>query len=448
MIMKSTYENKQIEIDFRDMVKYIFQKWKILILILMAVGMSIVLVELGSSKNDTNMSNSVETGVSAEDTYYNDLLSEQKSIKTQIANNAEYVSNSLLMQIDPNAVHYTDIVFLLNISNENCSKAAALITAYENNIKNGNQLSKIAESENLKKEWLYELISISDSSAMNTNENVQELDKIQLLLNKVKNSDEINSYLIVVHVVSPNDKLTKKIVDTISMQIQSTYDTYSKLITPHTLKKIDEYSGTYVDNDIRSQQHSIQDQMATLETGLSNCETAITVYSGLNNTKQNYDMGSNNIVKVIQKAIYGEIGTVCILIICISFWYVIKPTFSTASQFSSRFGITILGDKMVDSAEMISINIRNVTKNQKKILMSGTIEKSSMVSIFNELDVEENRFEVETDIINDPVTRGALCKADGIILIEKKNHSRYEDIKREIDIIEQAHKEILGIILV
>lgn len=131
--------------------------------------------------------------------------------------------------------------------------------------------------------------------------------------------------------------------------------------------------------------------------------------------------------------------------------YITNNKLISYKDMSSRFRLRDIGtyDDTGDSAQMILANIRNYIPDAKNILLVGTAGDGTIKEIKEKLCSLDPASPVQAggNILDSPEARQNLSGADEIILVEKKNVSRYSSLERETEIISSAQKKIAGIII-
>lgn len=166
----------------------------------------------------------------------------------------------------------------------------------------------------------------------------------------------------------------------------------------------------------------------------------------------------------------GFLAGIVLVIACIVIKYIFGKTFTTQAQFFSEFTfvrkigvlkplgkrskfaafVDIKSDddtKMTaeNTKKLISANYANITKDYKKILITGTGDKKAMDEAVKSMGLKGD---YKPDIFSNPDILKSVPEYDGVVLLEQRNVSLYKTVSDEISLLTNGGAEIVGAIII
>ena len=421
---------------FKDLFFAILHKWK-----LMIVAILVGALLLGGLQFLDNLKAKRQTNLLA-----GEEISQREQLQQAIDNNdlrietqQAYLSVSPLMSIDPNQVYQSTLVLYIhtnykiqpNLTYQNPDSMPAILSAYQRVLSDGTVITRIAEQTELPAEFLHELIT---STATTSHPGILSI--------TVNAKDEQTSNML----LSALQQTMKDATETI---IEQTAD---HKLTCQTYPAV-----------MRS-----DSQIATLQ------EQALQRLASLQNQKTELQKMQTNIVISSDEAspiLYAVIGAVLgIFVICA--WSCIghigsKKVYSERTL-KNHTGIKVIGrapstdhhskaglwlrklegrTTTTRSIDVVAANIRNQNIGAGGLLVIGAAPKTDREALQTALTNAAVTFTDGGDLLTEPTAFDHLATCSAVLLIEKCNHSTYEDIDRVMELVADQNKPIIGCVL-
>lgn len=398
-----------------------------------------------------------------------DLVNSIKALNRQIENNREYVSNSVLMQIDSEKEAFTCVNLIITSTDDQASGVdMALAATYRQYILSGDYLSSFSEETGINQGYITELFSVNiDTSNVN-----------------VYAENDSNSMRVVsIKVIGPTIEFTEKIMAEILENVDAKCTEINRTINAHTVTFLSQQSAYCVDNSTRDKQTSITYRFESLQQQIINYDKSLdTVAAKLGISKSTiysyfaYDAdfsspsSSSPIKSIIKYAIIGfAIGVVIVLSI-LSCIYIFGRKFATQGKFFNTFNTIYkigvakpenkrsafasfidikAGDdnKMtVENAKLLlSANIKNITSDYNKLLFIGTAEIQRIEKLVKDLRIQAD---VRSNFFDDPKSLETIGEYDAVIVVEQRNYSDCNLIAEELKLIDNSRVKLIGAIVI
>jgi hypothetical protein len=399
----------------------------------------------------------------------NDLVNSIKALNRQIENNREYVSDSVLMQIDSEKEAFTCVNLIVNSNSEQTSGVdMALASTYRQYILSGDYLSPVSEDMGISQGYITELFSVNiDTSSVN----VSDVD------------DNGSMRVVSVKVIGPSIEFTDRIMDIILESVESKCVELNRTLIPHTVTVTAKQSSYNVDYSTRDKQTSITYRFESLQQQITNYDKSLDIVAaklGVSKTSiYSYfecdpdlfsPVATSPIKSVLKFALIGFVFGLVIVIFIISFIYIFGSKFSTQGKFfnifntlykigvvkpenrRSKFSSFIdrkTGDDNCMSTEnsikVLSANIKNLTSEFSKLLITGTAEVSKIEKLVKDLDINAD---VKANFFVDPKGLETISKYDAIVLVEQRNYSDCNLVAEELRLVENSRVKLIGVVII
>lgn len=404
------------------------------------------------------------------------------NINLQISHQREYIANSIYMQIDAENVYQSTAQITLTIQNNDTNGIdAALFGAYEREIKAGNYLDEYAKSIDKKTDYIKELISFSSSVSSNT-------------IISVDNSvNRVGSMYI--SVLGPSREFCDEVINLVICEVENVYDELNLSVAPHSIALVGIQQIQKIDNGIRDGQINNIGSINSLQLQITNYngyldtvakdlhlngkedilayfdEHPEVVVNGIpTSTSEKNISRMANIKPGIKYFAVGFVFGVFLVAFYISLHYVFGKKIYTQAQFFCMFKhICKIGvlkptkkrskyhkfldikseDDFLISEEnvklLIKANYNNLTREYKRILITGTGESKQMEIVVSSLGINGD---FKPDIFSNPNVLSSVPDYDAIILIEQRNYSMIKVVDKEIQLINNGGTPIVGAIII
>jgi len=490
--MEST-KNYESEINIKDLILAVMKK-----IVVMIIAGAVLGGALGSYKvlkriktNDvldarTKLSDS-ETDVQYElrvqninkARVYAEMID---NLNLQVDHQRDYIANSIYMQIDAENVYQSTAQITLTLQNNDTNGIdSALFGAYEREVKAGNYLDQYAKQIDKKPDYIKELITFSSSAAGNT------------IISMDNGINRVGSMYI--SVVGPSREFCDEVMELVISKVQSVYEDLNTTVSPHIISLVGIQQIQKIDNGIRDSQlshtgtiNSLQNQITTYneqldkvakELGLSDKEAILEYFEEHPDVKVNGIPSATSEVTVsrwsnikpgIKYAAVGFVAGAFLIAALVVLKYIFGRRFTNQAQFFGVFPmIKKIGvlkpsgkrskyDKFIDvkaeddtkmsddnNKKLISANYANLTRDYKKVLITGTGDEKAMSECVKSLGLKGD---YKPDMFSNPDVLALVPEYEAVVLIEQRNYSLFKNVDKEINLIANGGTPIIGSIII
>ena len=400
----------------------------------------------------------------------------------QIENGKKYIDESIYMQIDPDNTYAAYAQFTITIEDNTANGIdAALFSAYERGIRNGDYLSEYADELGVEIAYVKEMFSVSSSIANNT------------IISNTNVLDSTGSFFIAVN--GPTRDFVDNTMDRVISEVYRLSGELNVDVAPHKISLIGIQNILYSDNSVREQQnnrvksiHDLQDQIVsynkTLDSiaedlDLSDKSVLISYFKthdpvNVDGIPTEYsETVTNRKAKIGPNLMWLGIGFgagALLIAVFVAIGYIFGKKILTQAQFFglfmrikrigvmkplgkrskfSRFIDIKSEDDTKASVEncngLISANYSNLTKDLNKVLITGTGDINAMGEAVKALGLKGD---YRPDIFNNPEVLKSASDYDGIVLIEQRKYSLKPVVENEINLLSNAGSKIIGAIII
>lgn len=395
-----------------------------------------------------------------------DIVNSISVINKQIENQRKYVSDCVLMQIDPENEAVTTATLIVEVEGSLTNGAdKVLVSSYKQYILSGEYLSSLSKELGINQGYMTELITADDES-------------VTAIPNVSPSNDNIG--LVSIRVIGPTLDYTNEVMDTILENVNLKCIDLNNEIS-HTVKFSSRQSAYVVDTTTRDKQYNATNRFENLQTQISNFDKSLdaiatklgvsktNIYAYFSFNDFNTTSSSSSVFSIIKYCIVGFLFGVIIAFVVVSFSYIFGKRFKTKSNFFNRFywvnNVGIVkpdnnrsgfikyldrksGDDNIYTVEntnkLLAANINNLTKGMNKVLFTGTADIKKTRKLINELGVKGD---IKDSFFNDPMCLNSLSEYDGVIIIEQRNYSDCRVVSEELKLISNAQIKLIGAII-
>ncbi|MGI6501340.1 MAG: hypothetical protein ACOX1S_10765 [Anaerostipes sp.] len=492
---------EEIEIDLLDLIYHVALKWKMILVWMILGALALGGFSFLSSYKEAEQQKNSQVEVSAGDVLENEqkeevltLYNQVKGAQYLIDNTQEYMSESVLMNLDVNNVESGEITYLIKTSD--VTKLSAIESAYEKLLVRDNILSELTQKVNkdiksyglkkkLDQKYVKELISVS---AGDREQNDVDGTKVHVQNNMQNNTQSILS----VYVYGENQNFCEAVADTLMNHMSSVEKEIKDKVGEYRLSYItSRYSKGYSEYVYTAQNNKVS-SLADNQGKVNSLVTA----AGLDDNQKAYLkellQESNSSAKQVKKQVvktqikpsvskkYVLIGAVLgAFAICayVFVFYLISGRLHTEDQVESIYGIKQLGviieekKKSVDSwiyrifkgrqrkfaydesFHMIEAGIKVVVEKKKyqKVLLTGSYmnEKQEkfidhMMKVLMDAGIEVMKTPC---VLYDPQAMLDMATADAVVLVEELEKSLNLDIRKELEVFTRQGVDVIGTVI-
>ncbi len=474
-------DSQIIELDINDILGFVLKKAHIVFIVgilfaVMAGGYSYAKSYKSVETASTNSSVlDTENRLSGEsDLEYNQrvqlvnrahtIISTIDSLNNQSDNLRNYLTHSLVMRLDPMNVSVSEAQLIIELDDgESVGLDDALISSYTNASLTGSFLLGVSNEYGYETSALQELIRVSNNKYNDET---------------VFNNDSLTAIVLKITVWGESEDLTEALLDGALAEINDRYSEYNSTIARHTIYETGRQHYVSFVEDIRTLQ---MDTMATyqdIQTQIDSGNKAlddIAKQLGLSDRNSFYTdyFGNASVSKVgISKkyiAIGFILGAIFAMCVYVSIYIWGRKIYSQTQFFSLFLGCKSIGilkpqdkrnrfvafidrincdDSDLDANKtnaLVAANYKNISRGIGRILITGTIDDDTAKRIVKNINITGD---VKADIINNPVILESLSDYDGVVIIEQRGVSEKKKIKKELELIDNASKPIIGAIII
>ena len=472
------------EIYLSDLRWKIIRGWRLLLVLLLIFAVMLPGYEYIKSKKSVDIPK--ETGISVEKLEEQLTSQERQDIENVVQlekirdKRKKYQAESVLMNIEPyqkNVVtlqYYVNTNYTYNYTKDvkpDCS--SALVNAYIAYIENKGILQPVCEKLNASgnEQYIGELITAGSRIATDGNQ-----------IDIANNSDKI----FAIYITGEDMDAANALADAVAEEITAYQPSLEKQIGSHSLSLLDRYESVVADSNLETQQSSLSDSIANLQTRIDTMVDAFTIPQTQVYEKESGTVSENATTETPSVAVnkkYIVLGAfIGLLLGCcwIAAVYILDKKVKNSEEFQKNYGVRVFGEMTLKEEKKRLFN--NVdcwidklqykeqwtVKEQKDLIFTNlitTCKKASIDHIFMttslHLDVQEKALVEEmleavskegiTVTFGENVTRNAksleqMSEIAEVILIERIGATEYASLEKELNLCAQQKAEMLGVI--
>ncbi len=359
-------------------------------------------------------------------------------------NQTEYLSNSILMSLNPYAVYYANAILAVRVDSpstagQSTDYSTPILHAYEALLKNNEIIHTVATALKMESQYLAELVlceSDDQGKILNITVLYPTADGAQNILTLIL--EQVNRKLPYISQSIQKHEIIQVAFGTTQQRMLSILDAQRE-------------ARTYLE-ELRTVQEDAQSELDQLPIPSPIAKRSL-----------------KDILKT--SALYAALGAFLggIIVVC-STWvgYLSSSKVYSARTLQSRLGIKILGrmpstdksntiDRWLKKLEnrsvgahqsgIVAANIRNYCLGKKHLLITGACDELSLAFMADTLKA----IGVETisygNLLRSTDALAVLPECDVVLLVEKCACSRYNEIQRIRECIADQGKDLLGCVL-
>lgn len=456
----SMYEQ---EIDLKDLMFAVFRKWRLIVLfaLFFAVFMSgyKCLKELRNQNDKEYVSELKERYITDQMKYEQSKKgyeSDIESFNASITNQEEYKEKSILLKVDPynKGTASVDVFVKMSEAPESTGItvtpvdfADGVVKAYASAIQQGGFLEDISRIMGIDLIYLKELITVTT---------------------------DYDSNMLNVSVTYTDKEGAGKILDVILENLNSMHPDIQEHLGQHNLSIMNQNVGVMTDQTLADYQKLKVEDLTATNKKLEDTEKAL---KGLEEPAKPVALSRMSIVKEGVK--YGILGCFVgafFVAFCVCIVYVMNGKINTDEDLKNSFGIKHLGsfaqirvkrsfsgiDIWLDRLEgrkiisdetvvdIISANILGMINKGESVFLTGMVEEARLANLTEKLQqrLSEVKLVFGTDILYSAVSLQNLQQYDTVIFVESRRQTKLREIEKEIEVVRNMKKEILGYIVI
>lgn len=450
------------EIDLKDLMFALFRKWRLVVLFAF-----IFAVLLGGNKCVKELMHQHDEEFVAElkEQYKTDQMKYEQSKKTyerdiesfnaSLTNQEEYKEKSILLKADPynKGTASVDVFVKMSEAPESAGItvtpvdfADSVVKAYASAIQQGGFLEEISREMGVDLIYTKELVTVTT---------------------------DYDSNMLNVSVTYTDKEGAGKILDVILKNLRSMYPDIQEHLGQHNLSIMNQDIGVITDQTLAEYQKQKVEDLAATNKNLEDTEKAL---KELEEPAKPVVLSKMSIVKEGVK--YGILGCFVgafLVAFCVCFVFVMNGNINTDEDLRNRFGLKHLGgfaqtrvkkafsrvDMWLDRLEgrevvsdnsvvdIISANIIGMLNKGESVFLTGMVEETRLADLAEKIQqrLSELKLGFGTDILRNAVSLQNLQKYNTVILVESRRQTKIREIEKEIEIVRNMKKEVLGYIV-
>lgn len=430
-------ENNTRQVSLLTLVKGALKSWKLILLVGILLGglLGCYKVFTIRSQKDSMIEeyDNYKAKLDAYKTSIKDYKTSIADYQESIAALSDYCENSPKMRMD--AYHCPSATVDLKVTApKDGSITDEEITAVKNALYNevyfGNTLSEVAAKHDMTVSDLRELVTFKLTSTGST---------------------------MRLTVINESEDTAKAIRDDVLATLETKHKTIAKAMGNYALQVFNEGTQTITDTSLQSYQQKQQDALAKLQT---TCYTAQNQSTNLVKPPSVPQYSKKYmLMNGIKMAVVGFVGGMVLALIALMARIAQKGVILTADEIDGEYGLRTLADlsgkstaQKTEMADYIVARISNVLGKDTghRIGIVGTAadkRQESLAGVLNKKSAASGldySFVHIPGIMSDAESLKSIAGMDEIILSEEIGKSDYESVRREIALIAESGRPILG----
>jgi hypothetical protein len=264
-----------------------------------------------------------------------------------------------------------------------------------------------------------------------------------------------------------------KILDVILKNLKSMYPDIQEHLGQHNLSIMNQNVGVLTDQTLADYQKLKVEDLAATNKKLEDTEKAL---KDLEEPAKPVALSRMSIIKEgVKYGILGCFAGAFLIAFCVCVVYVMNGKINTDEDLKNRFGLKHLGgfsqtrvkkafsgvDVWLDKLEgreivsdesvvdVISANILGMINKGESVFLTGMVEETRLAGLAEKIQqrLSEIKLGFGTDILHSAASLKNLQQYDTIILVESRRQTKLRAIEKEIEIVRNMKKEVLGYIV-
>lgn len=437
-------------INIKNIIFGILFKWKIIIAVAVLVAVCLASVMVYKEKSNSGIA-PTETAISdynkQKETYERELA----TLKRDYDSTIEYSEESLLMGFDTYNIYtarieiYVDSLYeiLTDKSVQSPDNINKLISAYDNKFKYGYLYDDILDvlGLDISTKYIQEFVVITSNV---TNSNI-------IIDIKMDNQSDLNS-----------------VINAIVSYVNKSKTSIQTDVADHEISIITNSVNELIDDALKTSQVNLETQIFTQANNIDAKETQI---EGLSEPTTTVVSTSSLVTTGLKYGVLGGVVGAILVAGCIFVIMLLSNKLQDEEFVEEVLKTQVLGvkpiikknaiDKLLakmyektllktedEFYDYIVENIKSLNKDGKKLHITGSISTEEITEVYNKIS---SKLGVGTSygmyLMQDKGSLIKLGEADGVVLIEKRNGSNVTNIYREMKYVENAGKQVLGVVI-
>ncbi|MSS36783.1 hypothetical protein [Clostridium porci] len=448
------------EIDLKELMFAVFHKWRGIILTAVIFGILFggykLAVGLTSKEDTETVQQAQEDYNDSLETYkYTLLLYEREldTLRTQIKNQEDYLSNSIIMRLSP--------------YHKNVASADVFVKAIPQDAMEDGQMLTFDPADSILR--AYE--SLISSAAL---EKIEGIDTEGAYLRElVTTAVDYEGNMLTIQTTYTDAQGAKALRDALLEKLQDREAELQTDFGKHTISFVNKTVSVITDSGLYDFQQRASNMLTTLQKSFNDKKEA------LKNMKEPVAPSAISTTVNLKSSVkYGVLGGgigAFLSIFCICIVFLMSDKLKSEREIKNRFSLKILGvfaqvpkkkvfsrvDRWLDRMEgksskkpaevyeIMAVNVRNYMTEGQDIMILGSVSMEKMAAIAEELKTRVSGAEIHIgqDVGISAETLRLLPEAGQIILVEERGVSKNWEIQNQIEVIKSLDKSIIGCVV-
>jgi len=439
-----------IEFDIKALFFYVLRRWKSVIVFSLAIAV-LLGAFMGYSEYKTSLTVDPENPYWAEYQQYQDQLTlyEDRVSATQekIGVLQDYLDNSVLMNTDhrnvyiAKATYYVDSGYQImpNHNYQNPDKTYTMAWYYCDYLKDYQLFEAVGAEVGIDAKYLMELVDVY-----------------------IANND-----ILSISVSHSSQQVAQRIMEALQTQLQSIRLHLESSVGEHTLTKMMDTCGIYIDETLKVAQQQAHDEMLTLQNDL------LIHKQELYDLKESSTPDDLNIAKAFIKwfilgGIVGGVLSVGTLFLV----SILKNRVYSSAQLAANFRVGILGELICgaplsvisrklnkiegcltenseDNLQFLAERVKYQLGSAREIMVCSDLDTDIVAVLADSLNkyCPGFHFLPTGNLLKDASALHTLAKCDTVLMIAVRDRSRNSDIRKNLSLIQSYKKDLSGFII-
>lgn len=456
------YNIYEQEIDIKNLIFEVLRKWRLVVLSVFLFSVMLggykCVKELMHQNDEEYVAELKEQYKTDKKKYDQTKKSYERDIKSfnaSLINQEEYKEKSILLKADPYNkgtasvdvfVKMSEVPQSTGITVTSVDFADSVVKAYASAIQQGGFLEGMSRNMGVDLIYLKELVTVTT---------------------------DYDSNMFSVSVTYTDREGAGKILAVILENLKSMYPDIQEHLGQHNLSIMNQDIGVITDQTLADYQKQKVEDIAATNKNLDDTEKAL---KELEEPPKPVVLSRMSILKEGVK--YGLMGVFVgafLAAFCICVVFIINGKINTDEDLRNRFGLNQLGcfahmrgkktlaqvDMWLDRlygreivsdeliVDIISANIRGILNKGDTVFLTGMVEERRLSDLAEKIQqrLSELKLGFGNDLLHSAVTLQDLQQYDAVILVELRRQTKLREIEKEIEIVRNMKKNVLGYII-
>lgn len=370
-----------------------------------------------------------------------------EAIRQSVDDQQAYLDNSVLLQVDPHGYYEavlslyveTNYRIMPGMSYQDPDRTKDILHAYQTVAQSSEMLEALAQSLNTESQYVSELIEAE-------------------LPDKTTGT-------LVIRIMAPDAASAQQLLEVLASQMEAAYDQVTRAVTDHRVRSMEQSVSAKVDLTLAEIQKKELNRMNELMTALDAAQVEL---DALQAPATQTGSASAAVKKAVIFAVLGAVAGAFLAVCVIWVTHIASDRVYSERTLQDRTGVKILGcvnsgkkkdhwlqrmegrcmDELPSRAKLLAMDIRCRASGAGTLLVTGSGSKESREELVQALSKAMPGVKMDCgSILTDPAALEALTGCDAVVLVETCDASHYDSVNKQLALIEDYNKQLLGCVL-